>query len=121
MTRMALDGDIESVVAAMYAEGFIRPGITIDHPEAVLEYLRPILEPLAHETFTFTRDWMRHEAARIGDPRSEAARVGRLLNLPPTYLLIHRVTLGSIGVLCQLGATAPYRSIAERWQPGFAA
>ena len=121
MTRMALDGDIESVVAAMYAEGFIRPGITIDHPEAVLEYLRPILEPLAHETFTFTRDWMRQEAARIGDPRSEAARVGRLLNLPPTYLLIHRVTLGSIGVLCQLGATAPYRSIAERWQPGFAA
>jgi predicted unusual protein kinase regulating ubiquinone biosynthesis (AarF/ABC1/UbiB family) len=121
MTRMALDGDIESVVAAMYAEGFIRPEITIDHPEAVLEYLRPILEPLAHETFTFTRDWMRQEAARIGDPRSEAARVGRLLNLPPTYLLIHRVTLGSIGVLCQLGATAPYRSIAERWQPGFAA
>jgi predicted unusual protein kinase regulating ubiquinone biosynthesis (AarF/ABC1/UbiB family) len=121
ITRMALDGDIESVVAAMYAEGFIRPGITIDHPEGVLEYLRPILEPLAHETFTFTRDWMRREAARIGDPRSEAARVGRLLNLPPTYLLIHRVTLGSIGVLCQLGATAPYRSIAERWQPGFAA
>jgi predicted unusual protein kinase regulating ubiquinone biosynthesis (AarF/ABC1/UbiB family) len=121
MTRMALDGDIESVVAAMYAEGFIRPEISIDHPEAVLEYLRPILEPLAHERFTFTRDWMRREAARIGDPRSEAARVGRLLNLPPTYLLIHRVTLGSIGVLCQLGATAPYRSIAERWQPGFAA
>jgi predicted unusual protein kinase regulating ubiquinone biosynthesis (AarF/ABC1/UbiB family) len=121
MTRLALDGDIESVVAAMYAEGFIRPDITIDHPEAVLEYLRPILEPLAHERFTFTRDWMRQEAARIGDPRSEAARVGRLLNLPPTYLLIHRVTLGSIGVLCQLGATAPYRSIAERWQPGFAA
>jgi predicted unusual protein kinase regulating ubiquinone biosynthesis (AarF/ABC1/UbiB family) len=121
ITRMALDGDIESVVAAMYAEGFIRPEITISHPEAVLEYLRPILEPLAHETFTFTREWMRQEAARIGDPRSEAARVGRLLNLPPTYLLIHRVTLGSIGVLCQLGATAPYRSIAERWQPGFAA
>jgi predicted unusual protein kinase regulating ubiquinone biosynthesis (AarF/ABC1/UbiB family) len=120
ITRMALDGDIESVVAAMYAEGFIRPEITISHPEAVLEYLRPILEPLAHETFTFTREWMRQEAARIGDPRSEAARVGRLLNLPPTYLLIHRVTLGSIGVLCQLGATAPYRSIAERWQPGFA-
>jgi len=121
ITRLALDEDIESVVAAMYAEGFIRPDISINHPEAVLEYLRPILEPLAHERFTFTREWMRQEAARIGDPRSEAARVGRLLNLPPTYLLIHRVTLGSIGVLCQLGATAPYRSIAERWQPGFAA
>ncbi|MCU1688749.1 MAG: transporter ATP-binding protein, partial [Jatrophihabitantaceae bacterium] len=42
------------------------------------------------------------------------------LNLPPSYLLIHRVTLGSIGVLCQLGASAGYRGIVERWQPGFA-
>ena len=40
---------------------------------------------------------------RIADPRSPAAQLGRQLNLPPSYLLIHRVTLGSIGVLCQLG------------------
>ena len=63
---------------------------------------------------------MRAEAARIADPRNEAAQVGRQLNLPPSYLLIHRVTIGSIGVLCQLDAKAPYRLIVERWQPGFA-
>jgi hypothetical protein len=40
--------------------------------------------------------------------------------LPPSYLLIHRVTLGSLGVLCQLGATVAYRPMAEQWQPGFA-
>lgn len=34
--------------------------------------------------------------------------------------MIHRVTLGSIGVLCQLEAKASYRSILERWLPGFA-
>jgi hypothetical protein len=33
--------------------------------------------------------------------------------------MIHRVTLGSIGVLCQLEARAPYRSVVERWLPGF--
>jgi hypothetical protein len=64
---------------------------------------------------------MQQQAQRIGDPRSEAARIGRMLNLPPEYLLLHRVTLGSIGVLCQLGATAPYRQIAQNWQPGFKA
>ena len=31
------------------------------------------------------------------------------------------LTLGSIGVLCQLEAKAPYRAIMERWLPGFAA
>jgi hypothetical protein len=119
MTRLALDGDTPALMAAMYDYGFLRPGIKVD-PQEVMNYLRPILDPLAVERFSFTRDWMRAQASRIGDPRSEEARVGRLLNLPPSYLLIHRVTLGSLGVLCQLGASAPYRELAERWQPGFA-
>ncbi|MGX7679242.1 ABC1 kinase family protein [Jatrophihabitans sp. DSM 45814] len=120
ITRLVLEGDVDAVVAAMQAENFIRPGVKIDAAK-VMEYLRPILDPLAKPEFSFTRDWMREQAQRIGDPRSEAARVGRMLNLPPEYLLLHRVTLGSIGVLCQLGATAPYREIAEVWQPGFKA
>ncbi|MDQ1740965.1 MAG: hypothetical protein QOE53_2617 [Pseudonocardiales bacterium] len=119
ITRLVLDGDTDAVMAAMLAERFIRPGLSIDALK-VMDYLRPILEPLAHPEFKFTREWMREQAQRIGDPRNEAARVGRLLNLPPEYLLLHRVTLGSIGVLCQLGARAPYRQIAETWQPGFA-
>jgi predicted unusual protein kinase regulating ubiquinone biosynthesis (AarF/ABC1/UbiB family) len=119
LTRLALDGDADAVVAELKAANFLRPGITIE-PAKVIDYLRPIIDPLAVERFTFTREWMRTQAARIGDPRSEDAQVGRMLNLPPSYLLIHRVTLGSIAVLCQLGATAPYRSLAERWQPGFA-
>lgn len=120
ITRLVLEGDVDEVISAMQAENFIRQGVDIDAAK-VLGYLRPILDPLAKPEFSFTRDWMRQQAQRIGDPRSEAARVGRMLNLPSEYLLLHRVTLGSIGVLCQLGATAPYRQIAEEWQPGFKA
>ena len=118
ITRLVLQGDTDAVMTALRDEKFIRSPFEID-AEKVMDYLRPILEPLAQPEFTFTRRWMREQAARIGDPRNEAARVGRMLNLPPEYLLIHRVTLGSIGVLCQLGARAPYRQIAEQWQPGF--
>lgn len=118
MTRLALDGRKAELIAEMTDFGFIRPGIELD-AQQVLDYLRPILDPLTVENFTFTRDWMRSQAARIGDPRSEEARVGRMFNLPPDYLLLHRVSLGSIAVLCQLGATAPYRALAQEWQPGF--
>ncbi|HTZ45413.1 MAG TPA: AarF/ABC1/UbiB kinase family protein [Jatrophihabitans sp.] len=118
ITRLVLNGDTEAVIEAMRKEKFIRGTLQVDAAK-VMDYLRPILEPLAEPEFTFTRTWMREQAARIGDPRNEAARVGRMLNLPPEYLLLHRVTLGSIGVLCQLGARAPYRQIAEKWQPGF--
>ena len=119
LTRAAVDRDSKAVLQIMRREGFIRGDIELDARQ-VMDYLGPIVEPLRTPEFTFSREWMRGEAARLGDPRREEARVGRMFNLPPSYLLIHRVTLGSIGVLCQLGATAPFRPLAERWQPGFA-
>lgn len=119
LARLALAGDADGVLDGLRHEGFVKPDIEIDAP-AVLAYLLPLLEPLAAEEFQFTRSWLRHEAARLASPRNPTSQLGRQLNLPPTYLLIHRVTLGSIGVLCQLEASAPYKSIVERWLPGFA-
>jgi predicted unusual protein kinase regulating ubiquinone biosynthesis (AarF/ABC1/UbiB family) len=118
LTRYAVDEDGDAVLALLREQGFIRPDIEL-RTEQVMEYLGPILQPLRTPTFTFSREWMRREAARIGDPRREEAKIGRLFNLPPSYLLIHRVSIGSIGVLSQLGATAPFRELALRWQPGF--
>ncbi|MCU0266202.1 MAG: AarF/ABC1/UbiB kinase family protein, partial [Actinomycetia bacterium] len=46
--------------------------------------------------------------------------MGLKLNLPPEYLLVHRVWLGGLGVLCQLGAEVPMRSEMDTWLPGFA-
>ncbi|GAA0949476.1 ABC1 kinase family protein [Virgisporangium aurantiacum] len=119
LTRLALAGDAEGVVGGLRGEGFIKPDLEID-AEAVLEYLRPMLDPIAVDEFRLTRAWLRAEATRIASPKSPAYALGRQLNLPPSYLLIHRVTLGSIGVLCQLEAKAPYRGILLEWLPGFA-
>ncbi|SFL67875.1 ABC1 kinase family protein [Geodermatophilus ruber] len=120
LVRWALEGRAADVLADLRAEGFVRPGVEVDAP-AVLDYLRPLLEPVASSHFHFTRAWMQKQATRIADPRSEASRLGRQLNLPPSYLLIHRVTIGSIGVLCQLDAAGDYRSVIEEWLPGFVA
>lgn len=119
LVRLALDGDAEGVADGLRDEGFIKRDESID-AEAVLSFLRPMIEPVAVERFRFTRSWLRGEATRIANPRSPAYQLGRKLNLPPSYLLIHRVTLGSIGVLCQLEAEAEYREILAKWLPGFA-
>ncbi len=119
LVRLALAGDATGVVAGLRGEGFIKPDEQID-AQAVLDFLRPMIEPVAVDKFRFTRAWLRSEATRLSSPRSPAYQLGRKLNLPPSYLLIHRVTLGSIGVLCQLEAEAPYREILEKWLPGFA-
>ncbi|MEU9250877.1 AarF/ABC1/UbiB kinase family protein [Streptomyces sp. NPDC048270] len=117
--RMTLDGDAEGVYGHLCGEGFVKESIELD-PDAVLDYLKPIIEPAEAEEFTFTRPWLRGQAARIADPRSPAHQLGRQINLPPSYLLIHRVTLSTIGVLCQLGATVRLRDELDTWLPGFA-
>jgi predicted unusual protein kinase regulating ubiquinone biosynthesis (AarF/ABC1/UbiB family) len=116
--RMALEGDSEAVYALLRKEGFVKETIELD-PDAVLEYLLPIIEPAEVEEFTFTRDWIRGQATRLADLRSPAHQLGKQLNLPPSYLLIHRVTLSTIGVLCQLNATVRLRDELESWLPGF--
>ncbi|MER5772711.1 AarF/ABC1/UbiB kinase family protein [Streptomyces sp. NPDC002039] len=116
--RLTLGGDAEGVYEHLCAEGFVKESIELD-PEAVLDYLEPLLEPVEADEFTFTRPWLRGQAARIADPRSPAHQLGRQINLPPSYLLIHRVTLSTLGVLCQLGATVRLREELESWLPGF--
>ncbi|TWH22586.1 putative unusual protein kinase regulating ubiquinone biosynthesis (AarF/ABC1/UbiB family) [Prauserella rugosa] len=116
--RLALDGRSQELYDVLRAEGFVRPDTEID-PDDVYAYLQPIVAPLEQERFHFTRQWAQEQALRMGDLRSQDFRTGRSLNLPPHWLLIHRVTAGAIGILCQLDAELPLRSIVQRWQPGF--
>jgi predicted unusual protein kinase regulating ubiquinone biosynthesis (AarF/ABC1/UbiB family) len=120
MTAMALRGESAGLVERMRAEGFIRPGMRLE-PEDVLEYLMPFAEPLRTETFRFSRRWLQSQAERVGDMRGPDFRTGRALNLPPEHLLIHRVTFGSLAVLCQLGAEVALRGIVGQWQPSIVA
>jgi len=119
VSRLALDRRSEEVLQVLRREGFVPRGFDPD-PVELMDYVAPFVEPLRHETFHFTRAWMQSQAAKMTDLSSAESKMARNLNLPAHFLLIHRVTFGSIGVLCQLDATAPFRTIAVRWQPGFA-
>lgn len=120
LLRIAQLGDAQTVIEGLRAEGFIKPNIEVD-AEQVLAYLEPFVDPARYEEFTFSRDWMREQFTRMNDMRNPDFAVGLKLNLPPSYALIHRVWLGCIGVLCQLGATVPMRAELTRWVPDFTA
>jgi predicted unusual protein kinase regulating ubiquinone biosynthesis (AarF/ABC1/UbiB family) len=117
LLRIVHDGaDLGPVEQELREQGFLRPGIEID-PEALRAFLAPLAEPSRVERFRFSRDWLRGEATRVADPRS--ANLGRKLNLPPSYLLIHRVTTAGMGVLCQLESEGPFRAELIKWMPGY--
>jgi hypothetical protein len=42
------------------------------------------------------------------------------LNLPPSYLLIHRVWLGGLAVLSQLNVRAAFGDVLREFLPGYA-
>jgi predicted unusual protein kinase regulating ubiquinone biosynthesis (AarF/ABC1/UbiB family) len=108
--------DLDVVERELRANGFLRPGISVDL-DALRTFLAPLAEPSSVETFQFSREWMRSEAARITD--MSASNVSRKFNVPPTYVLIHRVSMAGIGVLCQLGCEGAFRAEVQRWVPGY--
>jgi len=119
LIAVLLSGDPAEVERGLRAEGFVRPGVTVDASKLV-GYLAPFSEPARHEVFTYSREWLRSQFGRLGDPRDPDFAVALRLDLPAEHLFTHRVWLGVVGVLSQLGATVPVRSELRRWLPGFA-
>jgi predicted unusual protein kinase regulating ubiquinone biosynthesis (AarF/ABC1/UbiB family) len=114
--RIARTGDAEKMLAGLREEGFVTSNIDAND---LLDYLSPFVEPAAVPEFQFNRDWMREQFVRVKDPRASGG-AGWRLNLPPSYLLIHRVWSGGIAVLCQLNVRAAFGSVLEEFLPGYA-
>lgn len=116
MLRLALAERPVDLLAHLQREGFVRTGSQMTADEA-MAYLAPFTEPMHTESFRFDRAWLQKQAERVGDLRSPQFNTARELNLPAQYLLVHRVTMGTIGVLCQLDADVPLRGIVRQWNP----
>ena len=117
LLRIGTMADIDEIENALRREDFIREGVEID-AESLQAFLAPITEPFVTETFKFNREWLRDMAARVTDLRP--SNVVRQLNLPPEYVIIHRVLSAGTGVLCQLDCEIPARAESLKWVPGFA-
>ncbi len=114
---MHTDGDIAMVERELRASGFLREGVSVDLGQ-LRAFLAPLAEPSRAESFAFSRDWMRVEAGR-GVTDMKTMNIARRLNLPPSYVLIHRVSTAGIGVLCQLESEGQFRAEVLTWIPGY--
>ena len=110
-------GDLAKLEDEFRSHGYLRDGVSIDLT-ALRAFLAPLAEPSRAESFRFSREWLRTETMQTSALRSSS--VLRRLNLPPSYVLIHRVLASGLGVLCQLECEAPFRAEVLRWMPGYA-
>ena len=116
----ALAGDDEAVVAGLREDGFIKP--SIDGRRAGAAGL-PRAVPGAGARGDASGSPASSCATCSATSTTRGARSGASglkLNLPPQYLLIHRVWLGGIGVLCQIEGEVPVQAVLSKHLPGFA-
>lgn len=114
--RIAQSGDAAEVKEGLEREGFLSGDVDADD---LYDYLSPFVEPASVPEFQFNREWMREQFNRVRDPAASGG-VAYKLNLPPSYVLIHRVWLGGLAVLSQLDARAAFGSVLEEFLPGYA-
>ena len=110
-------GHLAMLEDELRSHGYLRDGVSVDLT-ALRAFLAPLAEPSRAESFRFSREWLRTETMQASALRSSS--VLRRLNLPPSYVLIHRVLASGLGVLCQLECEAPFRGEVLRWMPGYA-
>ncbi|OAH41574.1 ABC transporter ATP-binding protein [Dietzia cinnamea] len=115
MMRHALADDADELVRVMTRAGYVGRG-GLD-PADAMAFLNPFIEPMREPVFHFDRAWMQGIMAVYGDVSGREFRTSRSFALPREFVLIHRVLSASVGMLCQLQASAPYREIVRRWMP----
>ncbi len=116
MVRLAVQDRPDDLVSLMTMAGYVGRGDRLT-PDDAMHFLRPFVEPLRKETFHFDRAWMQRIAGTYTDVRSKEFQTSRSFTLPAEYLMIHRVLSGSVAILCQLDAEAPFVSVIRRWAP----
>lgn len=115
MMRLALAERSDELLAMMHSAGYVGRG-GVD-PDDAMAFLGPFIEPMRAPEFHFDRAWMQRIIAVYGDVSGREFRTARAFTLPRDYVLIHRVLSASVGMLCQLEATAPYQEIVRTWMP----
>lgn len=118
LVAAVVDGRKEDLLDLAVEHGYVTGGREKDlTPEEVEAFLLPFAEPLSHDDFVFTVDWLKRVMAPFLDPSSPQSKLSRKFGMPKRYIMIHRILAGAVAVLAQLSAPAPYRQVIAEHYP----
>ena len=117
LTAMVIDRDISRFRAEQVAAGLLPADAPFSDNE-VEEFFTQFYEfVLTDETRTFTPEYAAAGVKAIFGASGDHAELKKVLNVPPSLVVLQRINLGLISLFAQLGATANWRSIAEELWP----
>ena len=117
LIAMVIDRDIPRFRAEQVAAGLLPADAPFSDGEVEAYFTHFYEFVLADETRTFTPEYAAAGVRAIFDATGEHAELKKVLNVPPSLVVLQRINLGLISLFAQLGATANWRMIAEELWP----
>lgn len=112
-----LAGDPEGTVDALIFAGFLPADHGLD-PAVVYEYVRTPYEPFQVDSFEFSPEFVARAIQTMIDLHGTYGEVIRRMNVPPSYVILDRVTVGLAGLLGRLRARGRWRALLDEYRDG---
>lgn len=112
-----LEGDVDGTIQAAIDAGFLPPDHGLD-PQHIFEYVSSPYDPFQVDRFTYTRDWTSKALQKVVDMQGRYGDVIRVLNMPPSYVILDRVVWGMSALLGRLHATNNWRGLLAEYREG---
>jgi predicted unusual protein kinase regulating ubiquinone biosynthesis (AarF/ABC1/UbiB family) len=109
--------DPTGTVDALVFAGFLRADARLD-PQRVYDYVKTPYVPFQQERFTFDPPYVARTIQTMIDLSGENGDIIRSLNVPPSYVILDRVTVGLAGLMGRLHASNTWRALLAEYRHG---
>jgi predicted unusual protein kinase regulating ubiquinone biosynthesis (AarF/ABC1/UbiB family) len=117
LLRATIDRDAERLDRLLRTMGAVTtPGRVA--PRRLLALAESMVLPVLGPGFRFDRHWLRRQIG--GLTLGGGLTLARGLRLPPGFLPLLRMVVGTVDLFCRLEARADYAGALSTWLPGFA-
>jgi len=117
ITRIVLEPDAAAFRDTVERLGLLPPGLPVTDDE-VVDYLGHFYEFVADDgVFTITPEYSSETVRRFFDTSGPYAVMQKAANLPPSFVVIQRISLGLYAIFGELHATGNWRRLAEELWP----
>jgi len=106
--------DPEALVRSLVSASFLPARHGID-PARIYEYCSGPYIPFQRDYFTFDREFVGRTLGRMLDLQGEFGDVIRLLNMPPSYVILDRVVWGMSAMFGRLNAGARWGALLDEY------
>ncbi len=117
ITAMVIEHDMARFRLLVESHGLLKPGAPFSD-EQVGEYFRFYYRYVYDdEVVTIDQAYAEGGVSQLFDASGPNSDLMKLLNVPPSFVVLQRITLGLVGILAQLEPTMNFRRIAEELWP----